>query len=105
MRRPLHDEVPGRLSRHDQRRSEGDMPRLISEDSDEEALVARCLQGDESAWADLFSIYHLPLLLVVSSLLKGDTRAEQAEEVTARVWCSLCSDAYARLRRYDSRKG
>jgi len=73
--------------------------------SDEQGLVVRCLHGDERAWATLFSTYHPPLLLVVRSLTRGESRVEQAEEITAKVWCSLCSDGYSRLRRYDARLG
>lgn len=73
--------------------------------SDEAKLIARCLEGDESAWAILFGRYHQPLLLIVRSLIKNDSLAEPAEEITARVWCSLCGDTYSRLRRYDPRFG
>src|SRR4051794_36702683 len=81
------------------------MHRYGPKSSDEPGLVVRCLQGDEGAWAKLFSTYHPPLLLIVRSMTRGDNRAEQAEEITARLWCSLCGDGYSRLRRYDPRKG
>ena len=80
------------------------MPLTIPKPSDEVYLVSRCLQGEESAWVSLFRIYQTPLLLIVRSYLRREGRAEQAEEITARVWCSLCSDTYVRLHRFDPRR-
>ena len=81
------------------------MPLSMPKPLDEVRLVARCLQGEESAWVSLFSIYHPPLLLIVRSFLRREGRAEQAEEIAAKVWCVLCNDTYSRLRRYDPRMG
>src|SRR4051794_895580 len=73
--------------------SEVSMRCCTPKSSDEEGLVKRCLQGDESAWVALFSLYNPRLLLTVGSLLRREGRAEQAEEITSRVWYTLCSDA------------
>jgi hypothetical protein len=80
------------------------MPLNIPKPLDEVRLIARCLHGEESAWVSLFRNYHPPLLLIVRSFLRREGRAEQAEEITANVWCSLCSETYVRLRRYDPQK-
>ena len=38
-------------------------------------------------------------------MLRGGDGAEQAEEIAAAVWSSLCSEGYSRLRRFDPKAG
>jgi DNA-directed RNA polymerase specialized sigma24 family protein len=73
--------------------------------SEEERLVARCLQGEHTAWETLFRDYHPQLVSIIKSLTPHESGAEQAEEVAAAVWSSLCGGAFSRLRRYDPRTG
>jgi hypothetical protein len=72
---------------------------------EEERLVERCLRGDVTAWKTMFDVYHPPLVSVIKVLLRGDRGMEQAEDIAAAVWSSLCSEAYIRLRRYDPQAG
>jgi DNA-directed RNA polymerase specialized sigma24 family protein len=73
--------------------------------AEEEQLVARCLRGEDAAWTTLFHLYHPKLLTIIRWLIHNEGGAEQAEEVAATVWSSLCSEGYSRLRRYDPRAG
>jgi DNA-directed RNA polymerase specialized sigma24 family protein len=72
---------------------------------EEEQLIARCLRGENTAWETMFECYHPQLVLVIRAMLHGEGAIEQAEEIAAAVWSSLCSAAYARLRQYDPRAG
>jgi ECF sigma factor len=73
--------------------------------SEEERLVARCLRGDDTAWDTMFRCYHPRLVSIIKGLMHGEGAMEQAEEIAAVVWSSLCSEAYTRLRQYDPRAG
>ena len=73
--------------------------------SDEARLVARCLQGDNTAWEAMFRANHPRLVHIIKSMIQDKSGTEQAEEVAAAVWCSLCGEAYSRLRRYDPKAG
>jgi DNA-directed RNA polymerase specialized sigma24 family protein len=73
--------------------------------TEEERLVARCLRGDSTAWQTLFQLYHPKLLIIIKLLMGNGSGTEQAEEIAAAVWSSLCSEGYSRLRRYDPRAG
>ena len=42
---------------------------------------------------------------LVARCLRGEGAMEQAEEIAAAVWSSLCGEAYTRLRQYDLRAG
>ena len=77
----------------------------LSRDDEEERLVARCLQGEDAAWEMMFHLYHPQLLSIIMALMHGEGATEQAEEIAAAVWSSLCSEAYTRLRQYDPRAG
>lgn len=68
-------------------------------------LIARCLKGDGAAWDRMFEHYQPHLLAHVLYLLRGEGGVELAEEMAAAVWCSLCSDSFMRLRRYDPALG
>ena len=76
----------------------------LSRDEDER-LVARCLQGEDAAWEMMFHLYHPQLLSIIRALMRGEGAMEQAEEIAAAVWSSLCSEAFTRLRQYDPRAG
>jgi DNA-directed RNA polymerase specialized sigma24 family protein len=67
---------------------------------EEERLVAECLQGDAAAWEALFHLYHPRLVNVIKTLMYNEGGMEQAEEIAAMVWGSLCAEEYARLRRF-----
>ena len=72
---------------------------------EEERLVARCLRGEDAAWEMMFHLYHPKLVPIITALMHGEGAMEQAEEIAAAVWSSLCSEAYTRLRQYDPRAG
>jgi hypothetical protein len=72
---------------------------------DEERLVARCLCGEVAAWETLFEVYHPKLVSIIEVLTRGEKGAEQAEDIAAAVWSSLCTEAGTRLRRYDPQTG
>lgn len=72
---------------------------------DLDRLIARCLQGEEAAWDVMFERYQPHLLSYVLYLLRGEGGVEQAEEIAAAVWCSLCSDSFVRLRKFDPAVG
>jgi len=72
---------------------------------EEERLVARCLRGEDAAWEMMFHLYHPQLLSIIRTLMHGEGAMEQAEEIAAAVWSSLCSEAFTRLRQYDPRVG
>jgi len=74
-------------------------PRL----SEEERLIARCLQGENIAWDTMFSLYHPRLSLI--SFIECGCDKERAEEIAAAVWYSLCSRACSPLQRYDPQAG
>jgi hypothetical protein len=73
--------------------------------TEEERLVSRCLRVDAAAWRSLFQLYHPKLLIIIKFLIGDGSGTEQAEEIAAAVWSSLCSEGYSRLRRYDPRTG
>ena len=72
---------------------------------EEERLVARCLRGEDTAWEMMFHLYHPQLVSIITAMMHGEGAMEQAEEIAAAVWSSLCSEAYTRLRQYDPRAG
>jgi hypothetical protein len=72
---------------------------------EEEQLVAQCLQGEDTAWETMFHLYHPQLVSVIQALMHGNGAMEQAEEIAAVVWSSLCSEVDSRLGRYDARTG
>ncbi len=72
---------------------------------DEERLVARCLRGEASAWEMMFNLYHPQLVSIIKAMMHGEGAAEQAEEIAAAVWSSLCSEAFTRLRHFDPHVG
>jgi hypothetical protein len=53
----------------------------------------------------LFHLYHPRLVSIIKVLMRGEGAAEQAEEIAAAVWSSLCGEAYGRLREHDERGG
>ena len=72
---------------------------------EEERLVARCLRGEDTAWEMMFHLYHPQLVSIITAMMHGEGAMEQAEEIAAAVWSSLCSEAFTRLRQYDPRVG
>jgi DNA-directed RNA polymerase specialized sigma24 family protein len=81
------------------------MQRSSQPKSEEERLVARCLRGEDRAWRTLFRRYHPQLVSIIKCLMHNESGVEQAEEIAAAVWSSLCAEAYIRLREYDPRAG
>ena len=67
---------------------------------EEERLVARCLRGEDTAWEMMFHLYHPQLVSIITAMMHGEGAMEQAEEIAAAVWSSLCSEAFTRLRQY-----
>ena len=65
----------------------------------------RCLRGEDTAWQTMFRLYHPQLVSIIKCLMHNESGIEQAEEIAAAVWSSLCSEAYTRLRQYDPRAG
>jgi DNA-directed RNA polymerase specialized sigma24 family protein len=76
-----------------------------SELGEEERLVARCLRGDNNAWEMMFNLYHPQLVSIIKAMMHGEGAVEQAEEIAAAVWSSLCGEAFTRLRHYDPQVG
>ena len=72
---------------------------------EEERLVARCLRGEDTAWETMFHLYHPQLVSIIKAMMHGESGMEQAEEIAAAVWSSLCGEAYTRLRQYDPQAG
>jgi hypothetical protein len=73
--------------------------------SEEEVLIERCLQGEHAAWEVMFKVYHPRLLAIIRSLTRGDYLVEQPDEIASAVWCTLCNQAYYRLRHFNPRMG
>jgi len=71
----------------------------------EEGLVAACIEREETAWEMMFQYYHPQLVSIIRSMMSGKSGKQQAEEIAAEVWSSLCSESAGRLRRYDARAG
>jgi hypothetical protein len=72
---------------------------------EEERLVARCLRGEDTAWEMIFHLYHPRLVSIIKAEMNWQCSTDQAEEIAASIWCSLCSETYSRLRRYDPEIG
>ena len=72
---------------------------------EEERLVARCLRGEDAAWELMFHLYHPRLMSVIKAEMNWHCSTDLAEEIAASIWCSLCSETYSRLRRYDPQVG
>jgi hypothetical protein len=70
----------------------------------EERLVERCLRGEATAWDAVFQVCH-PRLVSYITMVARERSREQAEEVAAAVWCSLCCGGATHLRRYDPQSG
>lgn len=68
-------------------------------------VIERCLAGDPIAWEVMFDRFQPHLVAYIRYLMQGEGGAEQAEEIAAAVWCSLCGDDYLRLQRYDAEAG
>jgi DNA-directed RNA polymerase specialized sigma24 family protein len=81
------------------------MDRTCHPPDEEERLVAQCLQGQDTAWETLFHLYHPRLVNIIKALIHNEGGMEQAEEIAARVWGSLCAEEYVRLRRYTPGSG
>src|SRR5271157_5759933 len=81
------------------------MPRPRFSPYEEERLVARCLRGEDTAWEMMFHHYHPRLVSIIKAEMNWQCSTDQAEEIAASIWCSLCSEAYSRLRRYDPQVG
>jgi len=69
-------------------------------------LVDRCRAGDVLAWEQIYRQCHGPLLVAIKVYLGHHAASEElAEEIAARVWCSLIDDRGALLDRFDFRRG
>jgi hypothetical protein len=53
----------------------------------------------------MFHRHNPSLVLVIKSMIQGERGEEQAEEIAALVWSSLCTEGYPYLRRYNPRAG
>jgi DNA-directed RNA polymerase specialized sigma24 family protein len=85
--------------------TEGSREPTFSPAIDEERLIERCVRDDPTAWQLLFQTYHPKLLFLIKSMMGDGSSNEQAEEVAAAVWSSLCGEGYSRLRQYNPRAG
>ena len=72
---------------------------------EEEGLVTRCLRGEDTAWEVMFRHYHPRLVSIIKAEMNWHCSTDQAEEIAASIWCSLCSKTYSRLRRFDPQVG
>jgi hypothetical protein len=72
---------------------------------DDEAIIAGCLRGENSAWEAMFRHYHPRLVSIIKAEMNWQCNTDQAEEIAASIWCSLCSESYSRLRQYDPQVG
>lgn len=79
-------------------------PSPVDDATEEQRLIARCMLGEEEAWATVFQLYHPRLIHYIEYLTRVGDR-EQAEEVAAAVWCSLCGGMASVLKRYDPKAG
>ncbi|MCC7087166.1 MAG: hypothetical protein IT427_19360 [Pirellulales bacterium] len=69
-------------------------------------LVGRCLNGDKSAWQEMYDQCQPKLLLSVRSLIgRNGHGVNLAEEIAARVWLSLVAANGVLLNRYDANRG
>jgi hypothetical protein len=71
--------------------------------SSNDDLLARCLDGDPTAWRLLLTRHDQGLRLRIRFLLsrKGFRDRELVDEITGEVWSSLVEQKYRRLRAYD----
>ena len=63
--------------------------------ADDEATVAGCLRGENSAWEAMFRHYHPRLVSIIKAEMNWQCNTDQAEEIAASIWCSLCSESYS----------
>ena len=76
----------------------------IDEPLQDQRLVDRCLAGDVSAWEDLYTQCHAPLLALIKGMLRSaDTNL--IDEIAARVWYALVANDGALLTRFDPTRG
>ena len=75
------------------------------QESEEGLIVTRCLRGEYTTWETMFHHYHPRLVSIIKVEMNCQCSTEQPEEIAASVWCSLCTKAYSRLRRYDPHAG
>ncbi len=69
-------------------------------------LVQRCLNGDVTAWEEIFKRSQPQLLVSIKSLLKpSGANTSLAEEIASRVWCSLVNANGNLLDRFDAHRG
>jgi DNA-directed RNA polymerase specialized sigma24 family protein len=72
----------------------------------ERALVDRCMKGDRAAHSALFTAYSRPLAHALSHLfLSNPKHAQIAEELTELVFVRLVENQYARLGRFNPKRG
>jgi DNA-directed RNA polymerase specialized sigma24 family protein len=72
----------------------------------DEILVRQCLAGNPAAWNFLYRHYHDQLVRAGARLLGARSRdTELADEIAARVWCSLVFQNSHRLRAFDPARG
>ena len=50
-------------------------------------------------------LYHPRLVSIIKAEMNWQCSTDQAEEIAASIWFSLCSETYSRLRRYDPQLG
>ena len=72
----------------------------------DEQLVQLCQEGDQAAWRLLYQRQHAKLLRSIARILDlAPADDDLAEEIAARVWCSLVVRDGWRLRAFDPRRG
>jgi DNA-directed RNA polymerase specialized sigma24 family protein len=85
------------------RRSEAANRKLLRADT---RLVKRCVAGEVSAWEELYTQCHEPLLFSIKVMLRpGNADPNLVDELAARVWYALIKDDAKLLSKYDSRRG
>jgi DNA-directed RNA polymerase specialized sigma24 family protein len=71
----------------------------------EDALIQRCIAGEQDSWFIFYRDYHQALLGAVLVMLGRHSNPELAEEIAARVWASLILQNGNRLKAFDPERG
>ena len=70
----------------------------------DQQLVERCITGDVTAWEDLYTQCHAPLLALVKGMLHT-ADANLVDEIAARVWYALVANDGELLTRFNPSRG
>ncbi|MBI2826666.1 MAG: hypothetical protein HYX69_18490 [Planctomycetia bacterium] len=70
------------------------------------SLVERCLDGDHSAWNELYDEFHEPLVLSIQLLLgRSAKRQDLVDDIAAKVWFTVVDEEGKLLGRFDASRG